>query len=359
MATTKEIVNNVYTYGLRGMERKIRMGVPRTRFLQEHYFGGQGLMTAQRFIKLKIKKRARHAASQAEWNSKGNIIKDDNGFYYKIVEAPYFYDRHVITPDELDQLDFEEDVANPLPYDQKILLVLQNDREDLYDKQETSRELLAFEVLSTGKFALIDGSVQDFGLSASMFVNAATDSAGKLSAASNKAKWLTDKCKAILEDSGVLVDEILLDPDAIWTLLGDTTIQELLDTRRVEGGLVDFQKYKEDGVAYHGTLKLPGFGDVKLLSYAGRYTKDDDTEAYIFPAGSLLFGRANLGDTNHAAVYSNDGQGKLSRKVAAKEFVHVVEGDGDIPSNMAVCLQSSPLYSPKIQGGWMYVYNAL
>lgn len=360
MATTREIVNNVYTYGLRGMERKIRMGVPRTRFLQEHFFGGAGgIVTDQRFMKLKIKSRARVAAEQAEWNTKGHILADDNGYQWKIVEAPYFYNRHIITPDELDQLDYEEDPANPLPYDEKLMLVMQNDREDLYDKLETSKEMLAFEVLSKGSYTLVDGSVQDFGINSGMFIDCSVDADGKLSAAANKAEWLSNKCKKVMEDSGVLVDEIVLGLDAIYDLLADSTIVELLDTRRIEGGMLDFDRFREDGVAFHGYLRLAGFGAVALLSYNGRYTDANGDDQYIFPEDSILFGHRNLGNTNYGAVYRNDTAGKLPIKTAAREFVHVVEADGDIPSNMAVCLQSSPVYAPMVIGGWCYCEKAV
>ena len=359
MATTSEIVNNVYTYGLRGMERKIRAGLPRTKFLQEHYFGGAGgIVTNQRFLKLKIKNRPRTAVEQAEWNSKGHILAPDNGYKHVIVEAPYFYDRHIITPDELDQLDFEEDPANPLSYDEKIMLVLQNDREDLYDKQDTSKELLAYEVLSTGKYTLVDGSVQDFGISASMFVDASTDTDGTLTNASDKVEWIQKKCAKVLEDSGVMVNEILLGADAVFELLGDSTVQELLDTRRIEGGNLVFDAYKDDGVAFHGYLKVPQFGAVALLSYNGRYTNASNQDVYIFPQDAMLFARQNVGNTNYGAVYTNDGVGKLSKKTALKEYVHVVEGDGDIPSNMAVCKQTSPVFAPMVVGGWMFVDNA-
>ena len=360
MATTNQIVNNVYTYGLRGMERKIRTGVPHTKFLQEHFFGGEGgILTNQRFIKLKIQKKGRRSATQAEWNTKGNILANDNGYKYVIVEIPYFFDRHVITPDELDQLDFEEDPANPLSYDQKLLLVMQNDREDLYEIHDTAKELLAFEVLSTGGYALKDGSNMDYGISSSMFEDGDTASYGKLSAATNKLKWLQARCKEVLVDSGVLVNEILLGDSVVADLLDDTTIQRLLDLRRVEGGSLDFEKYREDGVTFHGYIKIPGFGSVALLSYVGRYTKDDGTEDYIFPENSILFGHRNLGNTNYGAVYTNTNGVKLPLKTAMKDFVHVVEGDGDIPSNMAVCKQTSPCFAPMVIGGWKYIADAV
>lgn len=360
MANGKEIVNNVYTYGLRGMERKIRQGVPRTKFLQEHFFGGEGgIFTDQRFLKLKIKTRPRTSVEQAEWNSKGHILANDNGYAYKIVEVPYFYDRHVVEPDELDQLDFDEDPANPLSYDEKLMLVLQKDREELYEKQDTSQELLALEVLSSGKYSLLGGAVQDFGISPSMFVDASSDTDGTLTSAGNKAEWLTKKCTKVLEDSGVLVDEIVLPLNAVFALLGDSTIHEILDTRRLEGANLGFEKYRDDGVAYHGHLMLPGFGAVSLLTYNGRYTDASGNDQYIFPQDSILFGHQNLGNTNYGAVYRNDTNSKMAVKTAAKDFVHVVEGDGDIPSSIAVCRQTSPCFAPMVLGGWMFVKHAI
>lgn len=349
-------LNDVLTYGLRGTERKITKGIPRTKFLQEHFFGGEGgIVTAERVLKLKLRTLARKPSDFAQWDTKGNILKDKDGYQYILVDAPYLYDRRIITPSDLLHLDFEEDPRNPLPYDEKLMLVLRNCREDLYDRQDTKVELMAMEMLSTGGFTY-DGVTQKYPISASMFVDASTDADGHLDAATNAAQWLTKKLQKVYDDSGRLPNEIVMSPELIWTLLADTSITDiLLDTRRINGGELDFDEYRDDGVAFYGYIRLPGFGAVALLTYSGKYTNANNAEQTIFPANSMLIGTRNVGNINYAGVYNNVNGYKLSVPFAAREFVHVVDGDGDIPSNMAICRQTSPVLAPMTMGGWMFV----
>ena len=352
-------VNEILTYGLRGTERKITKGVPRTKFLQEHFFGGDGgIVTAERVLKLKIRKMARYASDFAQWDTKGNILGDGEGYKYVLVDAPYLYDRRIITPSDLKHLDFEEDPKNPMPYDEKLLLVLRNAREDLYVHQDTRVELMAMELLSTGGFTF-EGNAQSYPISASMFVDADSDADGNLDNATNPAEWLTAKLQKVYDDSGILPNEVVMSPELIWTLLGNSAINDiLLDTRRINGGQMDFDEYREDGVAFYGYIRLPGFGAVALLTYSGKYTdKSTGLETAIFPTNSMLIGHRNLGNINYAGVYDNANGSRLSIPVGRREFVHVVEGDGDIPSNMAVCRQTSPVLAPMTMGGWMFVSN--
>lgn len=351
-------INDVYTYGLRGTARKITQGVPRTKFLQEHFFGGDGgIITAERVLKLKIRKLSRKASDFAQWDTKGNILKDKDGYKYVLVDAPYLYDRRIITPSDLLHLDFEEDPKNPLPYDEKLMLVLRNCREDLYVSQDTKVELMAMEVLQTGGFTF-DGNQQKYPISASMFVDADSDADGNLDQSANPVEWIQKKLKKIYDDSGILANEIVLSPELIWTLLGSSVVNDvLLDTRRINGGQLDFAEYRDDGVAFFGYLNIPEFGAVALLTYAGKYTDSLGAEQSIFPANSMLIGRRNVGNINYGAVYNNAEGFKLSVPYGAKEFVHVVEGDGDIPSNMAICRQTSPILAPMVMGGWMFVEN--
>jgi len=351
-------VNDILTYGLRGTARKITQGVPRTKFLQEHFFGGDGgIVTAERVLKLKVRKLARQASDFAKWDSKGNILNDKGAYQYVLIDAPYLYDRRIITPSDLQHLDFEEDPRNPMPYDEKLMLVLRNCREDLYARQDTRVELMAMEVLKTGGFTF-DGQTQTYPISASMFVDADTDADGNLDNATNPVEWIEKKLKKIYDDSGILANEIVLSSDLIWTLLGSSVVNDiLLDTRRINGGQMDFAEYRDDGVAFFGYLNIPEFGAVALLTYGGKYTDAQGVQQSIFPANSMLIGRRNLGNINYAGVYNNAEGFKLSIPYGAKEFVHVVDGDGDIPSNMAICRQTSPVLAPMVMGGWMFVEN--
>lgn len=347
-------ISNILTYGLRQVPRKVRVGVPKTKFLQDHFFGGEGgIVTADSTIDLKIKKSARPAAEEAEWDSKGHILGDKNGYTYLTVKPMYLYDRHVVTPSELLQLDFEEDPANPLPYDEKMMLVLRNDREDLYDVQDTKIELLAKEVLKTGGY-VVNGVKQDFGISASMFVDCTSD---KITSAASKLAWLQAKCQAVYNDSGRLVNEIVMDVDTLFALLSDSAILAVLDNHRIDAGALEFEQYRDDGVAFHGYLMIPGFGAVALLTYAGRYTQTNGTDANIWESKAMLFGSRNVGNKNYARVYSNAEGYKMSVPVAAKDFIHVVEGDGDIPSNIAICKQTNVSLAPMTIGGWLYATN--
>ena len=191
-----------------------------------------------------------------------------------------------------------------------------------------------------------------------MFVNANTDADGHLASASNPVQWIEKKLKKIYDDSGILANEIVLSPELIWTLLGSSVVNDvLLDTRRINGGQMDFDEYRDDGVAFFGYLNIPEFGAVALLTYAGKYTASNGNETAIFPANSMLIGRRNVGNINYAGIYNNANGSKMSVPYGAKEFVHVVDGDGDIPSNMAICRQTSPVLAPMTMGGWMFVSN--
>ena len=352
-------VNDILTYGLRGTPRKIRTGVPRTKFLQEHFFGAEGgIVTAERTLKLKLTKKSRKASDFAQWDTKGNILVDKDGYVWVIVDAPYLYDRRIVTPSDLLHLDFDEDERNPMKEDEKLLLCLRNCREDLYDRQDTRVELMAMEILATGGFTSDIGK-QSYPISPSMFVDADTDADGNLDTATNPAEWITNKLERVKTDTGIIPNEVVMSPELIWTLLASSAINDiLLDTKHINGGELDFEAYKDDGVALYGYLKLPAFGNVALLTYGGTYTDENGIEQTIFPDNSMLIGRKNIGVINYAGVYDNANGYKLSVPKAKKEFVHVVDGDGDIPSNMAICRQTSPVLSPAMaMGGWMFIEN--
>lgn len=103
-------------------------------------------------------------------------------------------------------------------------------------------------------------------------------------------KNLRDWRRLTVKNSGVAATDAILGTDAADALLANTNLQKLLDTRRIDMGLIQ-PELLPDGVTYIGSIRGTG---IDLWAYDEWYVDESDgQEKPMVPAKSVLLGSRN------------------------------------------------------------------
>ena len=353
MAYSEELLN-VYKYGLVKQAEKIRNNVKHTDFLTKFLFGGHGIVTNQRVYQLKVQTKGRPIANQVAFGSHGVDVDTKEG--YKLITArfPYYNEKTPITADELAMKCFEEEMGVEFTQQERELYHLAEKRNELFNRVVTAVESKqAIELLSKGTVT-VDGVANDFELPKECFYSPST----KLDKASSKQDWL----RKVLDNArkgGKMPNTLLVSADVMQVILADADLGDQLDNRRIDQKGLKFEAYNSNMVAYHGSLAIPGYGNVDLVTYDGTYTDSTGAEVLIIPEKTLIACSENIGSINYGGVYDDSANG--GSVMVDKMFVDTIINDhtNGHPYVLEVEHQSSPLLAPAQMGGWCYVSGAI
>jgi len=96
--------------------------------------------------------------------------------------------------------------------------------------------------------------------------------------------------RKVVQASGIAPTNALLGADAAEALLGNDTLLKILDTRRMDEGMLS-PEFQADGVVYYGRLKGTG---LDLWGYDEWYLDANGDEQPMVPTKSVLLGSPNV-----------------------------------------------------------------
>lgn len=208
------------------------------------------------------------------------------------------------------------------------------DHENMVSRRE---EWMAAQMLTSGTVNVVGEGINqviDFGVDATHKITLSgtalwTDAASAPLA--NLATWQ----KIILKDSGINPNILIGGTDAITTLVNHADVKAVLDTRRINLGMIDPMELAP-GVVYYGTILSNGV-TVDVYSYDEWYTDDSDVDQPMIPAGKIIMTSTNADFRRHYGAIKD-----LKAGLAAlPRFVKSWEQED--PSVRYVLMQSAPL----------------
>jgi len=162
--------------------------------------------------------------------------------------------------------------------------------QNMEDMMRRAMEIQAAQVMLTGKISLKDpaGTVvyaEDFKPKSTHFVTVNTlwSNSGATIIADIDAL-----VKVIINDGGLVPDQIITDSETIETILGNAAIQKRLDLRNVELGSLGLRAPNGQGGVYHGQLVVGAYR-LDLWSYGATYVDvTTGLETQYIPKGKVI-----------------------------------------------------------------------
>lgn len=276
------------------------------------------------------------------------------------VTPAYWSNFASLTVKELNKRIFGEDPVSPFSYEQRALQNIADKVMNIRRSYALAEEAIASEVLKTGQYIprywdgvkLIPGTAISFGVNSklvggaidSLWTTATTDIPGKIS----------DLCKLLFDADGTVPTEMIVGKDVLAMLRANTSFMSALDNRRIEGNqLKTIADAAYPGVAVNGTINVPMYGDIVIMSYVNEYKLfDNKTTGKMIGDKDILLTTSGWGSMGYGATYGQvNGYPAL---VPGKEHFDVETGT---PSNnyaLKAFLQTAPLAIPTKLDAWVY-----
>ncbi len=204
-------------------------------------------------------------------------------------------------------------------------------------------EWMAAQALTTGTITVQgDGLdyVIDFGMAADHKITLLTtdrwtqDGDGESDPIADLKAW----SKLIQEDGDANADILIGGYEAIDALVTHANIAEILDTRRIDLGLIDPRQLQK-GVVYFGTIKATGV-NIDVYSYTASYSDENGDRQYYIPINRVVLTSRDADfRRNFAAIQDLD-----ANFVPLPIFIKSWEEKD--PSGRVVLMQSAPLPAP-------------
>jgi len=223
---------------------------------------------------------------------------------------------------------------------QRIQALLVQELGDQQDMLTRRQELMAAEIMRTGKVVItgegFDDVEVDFGRHADLTdALTGTDEWGDTGV--KPLNTLNDKNLVILKQSGASATDVIMDVEAWKLFSADTDVKEQLDLLRANpsANLALAGSVKDAGAQYMGTI-----GNFNIWLYADWYIDANGTEQPILPSYTVLMGSSAIEGVRHYGAIRDDKAGYQAMEMFAKSWT--VED----PSSRLLLMQSAPLVVP-------------
>ncbi len=287
------------------------------------------------YVDIDIVKGKRRIAPFVSPLKEGKVVENE-GFKTSSYKPPYVKPKKITTAQSVLKRSAGETIYGNKTPQQRAAEKLAKDLAELDDMITRREEWMAAELLQNGSVTCTgDGISQviDFGLDATHKVTLSGTDLWSDSA-SNPLKNIADWARLIRKDSGVNPNVAIMGSDVADALIANTSVQKLLDLRRIDLGLID-PTALPNGVTYYGSLKAYGTV-VDLYSYDEWYVNDSGTETAMIGADKFILTSTNADfRRNYGAIED------LGALAALPRFPKTWEQDD--PSARFVMVQSAPL----------------
>lgn len=218
------------------------------------------------------------------------------GYKTETYEPPQVAPDMVTTAEDLLKRSPGEDIYNAKSPDERAAEQITRDMMELDAMITRREEQMCSQALFTGEVQAVGEGVNDV-IQYWSQLQAADQPKESLGAGSrwnegtaeilsNLRSWR----RKVVQNSGIAPAHAILGSDAAEALLSNDTLLKILDTRRLDEGLIS-PEYQQDGVVYYGRLKGTG---LDLWGYDEWYLDAQGDEQPMVPAKSVLLGSPNV-----------------------------------------------------------------
>ena len=337
------------TYVLMAITEEI---VPQQTFFKDRYFPtGEGDIFACDKVLTEYRKGDRKMAAFVSARA-GDIPMDRRGYEIHEYQPAFIAPSRLLTLDELRKRGFGEAIyANSTPAQRAARLQL-GDLTDMDRRIVRREEWMCVQAIVTGQIPIVGPGVNeviDFGFTNKVKLEG-TKKWG--ASAAKPLDDLEDWVDQVLENGFANVDHVVMGKTALRNFLADTNVQNMLDNRRIELGIIN-PKDLPNGARYIGHLSKPSldiytYGEVYLDDWtdpSAPVTKRlvDDNKIALLPSNPNFMRAYGL------TSYIDDTKRTITAQTNRLLRTYVKHG----PDRMILELQTSPLTIPDKVDSWL------
>lgn len=268
------------------------------------------------------------------------VVRGNKGKKVASFTPAYLKEKEPVKPGAALKRQVGESFNTPLSPDQRMAALVGSILQDQADRIDRRIEQMAVEALKTGKIVVTGEGYPtqtvDFGRAAALnrANNILTDTARWGQSAAKPLKDLRAWNRTMLQESGSVITDVILDATSADAFLDDATIEKKLDVRNVTVGALNVTAAQEEGLQYLGFIE-----GKNIWQYCGWYMNEAGTELELFSGGDVLLVGAVEGVQYFGAI--QDEESLQSVSVFPKSWVT------PDPSVRWIMSQSAPLCVPR------------
>ena len=267
----------------------------------------------------------------------GQVVQSQ-GYTTKSFKPAYIKDKRVFDANRPFKRAIGERIGGQLTPDQRLQLALAGDLSDQIGMLTRRQEVMAAEVLRTGKIT-VEGDlyprvVVDFGRHADLTPSALTSTARWGQSAAKPLENLQDWSLAVTKHSGATASTVIMDAKSYAAFSADPAVKELLDRFRGQDAL-------NPTVLGEGGRFMGSLGNFDIWVYAGWY-EHPTTGALTpyLPDGTVIITSPDLEGVRAYGAIKDETAGFQALPFFSKSWI---EQD---PAVRYLLLQSAPLIVP-------------
>lgn len=290
-------------------------------------------------IRFDVENKKRRIAPFVSPLREGKLVEDE-GFTTNVFTPAYIKDKRVHDPNKALKRAAGEVIGGsqtPLNRHQANLARSSADQLDMLMRR---KEVMASEVLRTGKVTIAGEGyptvVVDFGRNAAHTV-ALTSTARWGESGVKPLENIEDWTATLLQNSGAVVRDVIMDPKAWRLFRADADVQKYLDNGPLSNsgiGVVATQ-FAQLGLSFKGSI-----GELRFWVYQDWYVDDNGTEQKMIPDYTVILASPDVDGVQHHGAIRDEEAGLQGLEFFSKSWV-VPD-----PSRRILLMQSAPLIVP-------------
>ena len=320
----------------RKMLSQIEQMKPAQNFLRDTFFTETNTSDSPK-VDIDIVKGKRRVAPYVSPKLEGKVV-ERLGYTTHTVEPPHVKPKMVTDVENLyKRMPGQTVYSNCLTPAAQAALQLGKDLRELNEMIDRVEEVQAAEALNTGAITIADDGVSlsvDFLMPADHKVTLLTTTRWSETTAVPLDNFRTWRRK-ILQDSGITPDVCVMGSGVIDAFLNHASVQNLLNNRRVDLGMINPQALP-NGVTYYGFINEVG---LDIYGYDEWYVDSGGTEQPMVPANKLWIGSTRARNVRNYGAIQDVEYGNFAVSRFPKSWVQ------PDPSKRFLMLTSAPLMS--------------
>lgn len=286
-----------------------------------------------------VESKKRRLAPLVSPLKEGKLV-EDQGYTTNSLAPAYTKDKRVHDPNKALKRKAGETIGGNMKAWDRYQANLAISSADQLEMLNRRKEVMASEVLRTGKLILSGDDyptvVVDFGRKATHTV-ALTGGARWGEAGVKMLENVEDWTSIVLEDSGAVVKDVVMDTKAWRLFRTDADVLKYLDTatlNTVQAGVVAIQ-FAKLGMSYKGQI-----GEVRFWVYQDSYVNDAGVSTQMLPDYTVILASPDVDGVQHHGAIRDEDAGIQALEYFSKSWV-VPD-----PSRRILLMQSAPLVVP-------------